>query len=148
MVETLLSKSTASVPKKGGTRTIANLMHEKIGGLLMKCKSIALESLTFPPITRKPLCLRRKSHCARTLYHCAFDFRKFYCGICQAMLEILGVGSPKKLVRKEFGKLALGKGVEVTCKYSIKMMKASPAAYLPSAEIKRKIPKVPKNSPV
>jgi hypothetical protein len=65
MVETLLSKSTASVPKKGGTRAIANLMHEKIGGLLMKCKSIALESLTFPPITKKPLCLRRKSHCAR-----------------------------------------------------------------------------------
>jgi hypothetical protein len=52
MVETLLSKSTASVPKKGGTRAIANLMHEKIGGLLMKCKSIALESLTFPPCKR------------------------------------------------------------------------------------------------
>jgi hypothetical protein len=46
MVEALLSKSTAStsVPKKGGTRAIANLMHEKIGGLLMKCKSIALET--------------------------------------------------------------------------------------------------------
>jgi hypothetical protein len=44
MVETLLSKSTASVPEKGGTMAIANLIHEKIGGLLMKCKSIALET--------------------------------------------------------------------------------------------------------
>jgi hypothetical protein len=31
------------------------------------------------------------------------------------MLEILSVGSQKKLVHKKFGKLALGKGIEVTC---------------------------------
>jgi len=50
------------------------------------------------------------------------------------MLGILSVGSPKKLVRKEFGKLVLGKGVEVTCKYSIKNDESVAATYLPSAK--------------
>ena len=126
MVETLLSKSTASVPKKGATRAIANLMHEKVGGPLTKMQVYCIRIFNLSAHHEVTALLAPESHSARTLYHCAFDFPKFYCGICQAMLEIPSVGCPKKLVRKEFGKLALGKGVEVTCKYSIKMIKALP----------------------
>jgi len=50
------------------------------------------------------------------------------------MLEILSVGSQKKLVHKKFGKLALGKGIEATRKYSIKNDESAPATYLPSSK--------------